>query len=111
MPLLLHTVIMSYMGFSAHAYDHGACLVAAGCTWLNCITAFHQCHVLTVSAEGSCSAIPDCVLLFIAAMAQRKSELLRLQTLERIAGFQQDLEAQLQIMLSNPALTSVQQSS
>ena len=42
-----------------------------------------------------------------AAMAQRKSELLRLQTLERIAGFQQDLEGQLQIMLSNPELTVV----
>ena len=46
-------------------------------------------------------------------MAQRKSELLRLQTLERIAGFQQDLEGQLQIMLSNPDVdaTSVQQPS
>lgn len=48
------------------------------------------------------------VLLWSAAMAQRKSELLRLQTLERIAGFQQDLEGQLQIMLSNPDATSVQ---
>ena len=44
-------------------------------------------------------------------MAQRKSELLRLQTLERIAGFQQDLEGQLQIMLSHPKLASGQQSS
>lgn len=46
-----------------------------------------------------------------AAMAQRKSELLRLQTLERIAGFQQDLEGQLHILLTNPELTSVQQQS
>lgn len=46
-----------------------------------------------------------------AAMAQRKSELLRLQTLERIAGFQQDLEQQLQIMLSNPDFTLVKGSS
>lgn len=44
-------------------------------------------------------------------MAQRKSELLRLQTLERIAGFQQDLEGQLHILLTNPELTSVQQQS
>ena len=42
-------------------------------------------------------------------MAQRKSELLRLQTLERIAGFQQDLEEQLHILLANPELTSVKQ--
>ncbi len=46
-----------------------------------------------------------------AAMAQRKSELLRLQTLERIAGFQHDLEGQLHILLTNPELTSVQQQS
>ena len=42
-------------------------------------------------------------------MAQRKSELLRLQTLERIAGFQNDLEEQLQIMMLNPDLISVRQ--
>lgn len=44
--------------------------------------------------------------MFGAAMAQRKSELLRLQTLERIAGFQLHLEQQLRIMLENPDLTS-----
>ena len=40
-------------------------------------------------------------------MAQRKSELLRLQTLERIAGFQAYLEGQLRIMLEDPDMTSI----
>lgn len=44
-----------------------------------------------------------------AAMAQRKSELLRLQTLERIAVFQRDLEGQLRILLSNPDLNSLKE--
>lgn len=66
-------------------------------------------YELSVSADW---VVPRAISeLCNAAMAQRKSELLRLQTLERIAGFQQDLEAQLQIMLSNPELTSLQQSS
>ncbi len=42
-------------------------------------------------------------------MAQRKSELLRLQTLERIAVFQRDLEGQLRILLSNPDLNSLKE--
>lgn len=48
--------------------------------------------------------------LVAAAMAQRKSELLRLQTLERIAGFQLHLEQQLRVMLENPDITSVHHS-
>ncbi len=32
-----------------------------------------------------------------AAMAQRRSELLKLQTLEKIAGYEKELEAQLRI--------------
>lgn len=68
-----------------------------------------ECPVQT--KVDSVIVVSDSVLLWSAAMAQRKSELLRLQTLERIAGFQQDLEGQLQIMLSNPDAASVQQPS
>ncbi|KAL3150518.1 hypothetical protein ABBQ32_000336 [Trebouxia sp. C0010 RCD-2024] len=83
-------------------------------SWQTCVRARTQVQALILTVKDLKDLVtrkPAAEVELRAAMAQRKSELLRLQTLERIAGFQQDLEAQLQIMLSNPELTSLQQSS
>ena len=65
------------------------------------------CHGALVMRVLTCRRALMHPYLVAAAMAQRKSELLRLQTLERIAGFQLHLEQQLRIMLENPDITSV----
>ncbi|DBA93024.1 TPA: hypothetical protein ACH3X2_003363 [Trebouxia sp. C0005] len=83
-------------------------------SWQTCVRARTQVRALILTVKDLKDLVtrkPAAEVELRAAMAQRKSELLRLQTLERIAGFQQDLEGQLHILLTNPELTSVQQQS
>ncbi|DBB12085.1 TPA: hypothetical protein ACH3X3_006197 [Trebouxia sp. C0006] len=81
-------------------------------SWQTCVRARTPVRALILTVKDLKDLVtrkPAAEVELRAAMAQRKSELLRLQTLERIAVFQRDLEGQLRILLSNPDLNSLKE--